>query len=445
MKKELIIFLILVLFLYPISAANMYNHVYNGSSWVPSLSTADGQQKYWINMANATYGSVSANLTVGENVVVGGSLNVTGISYLGNTKINAENVSFTSGGELFANASSIYYNNGSSIFDVVIKNVPENAVMSFNQATCPAGWILADGTSGTPDLRGIFIRGAGISGIMQYANATLGNMSATYGEYLNDSFQGHWHEMYTSGDVYQSGTSLNRPGPADKTTLLSDGRIRNATSDHTNGEPRTGAETAPASYALIYCVKTAEDSASSNSIWQTIGNIISPVNSSKTLEVVNLNVTGNLSVEGQININGASRVRVYRNAAQSLTTNTNNIILYDTETFDNLDEYNTSNGRFTAKEEGYYSVSALATSTAMTLETLEIWMASIYKNGLLYNNGYRNTAEATVSIRWTSQINDLVYLDVGDYVQIGVYHNQDASVNTQADTLTNYLSIHKLS
>jgi len=31
--------------------------------------------------------------------------------------------------------------------------------MSFNLASCPSGWIEADGTNGTPDLRGAFIRG----------------------------------------------------------------------------------------------------------------------------------------------------------------------------------------------------------------------------------------------------------------------------------------------
>jgi phage-related tail fiber protein len=31
--------------------------------------------------------------------------------------------------------------------------------MAYNLASCPSGWIPANGTSGTPDLRGEFIRG----------------------------------------------------------------------------------------------------------------------------------------------------------------------------------------------------------------------------------------------------------------------------------------------
>ena len=31
--------------------------------------------------------------------------------------------------------------------------------MAYNLSSCPSGWIAANGTSGTPDLRGEFIRG----------------------------------------------------------------------------------------------------------------------------------------------------------------------------------------------------------------------------------------------------------------------------------------------
>ncbi|MDD2870471.1 MAG: hypothetical protein PHS49_00645 [Candidatus Gracilibacteria bacterium] len=40
-----------------------------------------------------------------------------------------------------------------------LSNVPAGAVMAFNLSSCPSGWIEANGGSGTPDLRGEFIRG----------------------------------------------------------------------------------------------------------------------------------------------------------------------------------------------------------------------------------------------------------------------------------------------
>lgn len=36
---------------------------------------------------------------------------------------------------------------------------PEGAIVAFYLATCPAGWVAADGTNSTPDLRGYFVRG----------------------------------------------------------------------------------------------------------------------------------------------------------------------------------------------------------------------------------------------------------------------------------------------
>ena len=52
-----------------VSASNLYNYVYNGSSWVPMLSTDNGQQKLWIQMKNCSYGRLHADS--GGNVKVG--------------------------------------------------------------------------------------------------------------------------------------------------------------------------------------------------------------------------------------------------------------------------------------------------------------------------------------------------------------------------------------
>ena len=208
-----------------------------------------------------------------------------------------------SDGNISSNSTSLFYNNGSKFFDLTKGgNVPENAVMSFNQATCPLGWVLADGDNGTPDLRGIFVRGAGTSGVVNYANGT--DMSATYGEYMNDSMQGHKHDIIggTSANplfiVDLSVSNGGNAGSSNSGSVIDQFVNTEPTTDGTSGTPRTGAETAPASYAMIYCVKTTEDTQQSNSIWQTIGDLIRPVNLSKTVEIVNLNVTGNLTVDG---------------------------------------------------------------------------------------------------------------------------------------------------
>ena len=56
-----------------VSASNYYNYVYNGTTWVPMLSTSDGQKKLWVEMKNCSYGYVTDNLDVEDDMNVDGS------------------------------------------------------------------------------------------------------------------------------------------------------------------------------------------------------------------------------------------------------------------------------------------------------------------------------------------------------------------------------------
>ncbi len=164
--------------------------------------------------------------------------------------------------------------------------VPANAIMPFNQATCPTGWILADGSSGTPDLRGIFVRGAGTSGTYQMANGTY--YTAPFGTSMLDVFQSHYHDWQDgSGNRIVSrqyyGTGSEWAGYL--TTSASNYKARTPeTAGAAYGTPRVGGETAPASFALIYCMKTTEDSVTSNTIWATSGNDVILNNASKSVK-----------------------------------------------------------------------------------------------------------------------------------------------------------------
>jgi len=71
MKKIIFLMLLIALVACNVSAANLYNYVYNGTSWVPMISTDDGQQKLWIEMKNCSYGSVQNNLYVNGNIGIG--------------------------------------------------------------------------------------------------------------------------------------------------------------------------------------------------------------------------------------------------------------------------------------------------------------------------------------------------------------------------------------
>ncbi|MCW8965221.1 MAG: LamG domain-containing protein [Candidatus Pacearchaeota archaeon] len=227
-----------------------------------------------VSLVNSTY-----------NLFIDGDVNITGDLNLGNGTIRWNETS--KGYDYFDGTSWSEIGSGSSSSS---GSVPENAVMSFNQESCPVGWVLADGSNGTPDLRGIFVRGAGTSGVIDYANGT--DMQATYGEYVNDSFQGHFHTIRDGNgaglfiSTSAGGSTVQYVNPDAATALVSQSlKAVTAGTDGINGAPRTGSETAPASYAMIYCVKTAEDSEVSNSIWNIVGNIIKPVNISRKLVV----------------------------------------------------------------------------------------------------------------------------------------------------------------
>lgn len=118
-----------------------------------------------------------------------------------------------------------------------------------------------------PDLRGVFVRGAGTSGKLMMANNTT-SFNATLGDYQNDKFQGHHHlenvgpdntnantwavgTAYRSGKVSNSGYNLSRVA-SDQTNPNS---IAAASSDGTHGTPRAGSETNPANIAMAYIIK----------------------------------------------------------------------------------------------------------------------------------------------------------------------------------------------
>ncbi len=125
---------------------------------------------------------------------------------------------------------------------------PAGAIMAFYAAGCPDGWAPADGTNGTPDLRGRFIRGRDDVGTGAAGNDPSG--SRAVGDVQADAFQGHRHNhqgplAYSElesggGNVARIATTLTTTDPV---------------TDGTNGAPRTANETRPKNVALTYCMR----------------------------------------------------------------------------------------------------------------------------------------------------------------------------------------------
>ncbi len=130
---------------------------------------------------------------------------------------------------------------------------PEGAILAFFLDSCPEGWAPADGTNGTPDLRGRFVRGRDNVGTGAAGNDPSGSRSI--GDAQSDAFQGHYHDV-SSGNLNFQTTG---GGGGNLTTGGGSGGISPLTgspsSDGTNGTPRTSSETRPKNIALTYCMR----------------------------------------------------------------------------------------------------------------------------------------------------------------------------------------------
>ncbi|TGM79498.1 phage tail protein [Leptospira bouyouniensis] len=133
---------------------------------------------------------------------------------------------------------------------------PEYAIVAFNLANCPEGWTAADGTNGTPDLRGVFVRGKDDMGTP--AGAAGLDVPRVLGHFQEDSFQGHHHDIqghYASYSGVTGGIIVTRDSPAIGLNTFSGGSASTIKTDGINNTPRISNETRPKNIALTYCMR----------------------------------------------------------------------------------------------------------------------------------------------------------------------------------------------
>ena len=158
---------------------------------------------------------------------------------------------------------------------------PIGAITMYGGAAAPSGYVLCDGASllragtyaelfaaigvtfgtadGThfnvPDMRGIFPRGAGTNGTLDDANGAA--FAATYGEYQNDTFQGHRHSQSAgnAGWPIPTGAAHDWAGWDTGVNWVSNSAVLDPTTDTAHGVPRTSTETRPANLVLTFIIK----------------------------------------------------------------------------------------------------------------------------------------------------------------------------------------------
>lgn len=109
---------------------------------------------------------------------------------------------------------------------------PSGMVAFFYLGACPSGWLHANGTGGTPDLRGEFVRGLD-SGRGVDTGRGLGTYQA-------DAFKSHQHGLYANGNNASFGRQGTGSGPGD---YLAQSALTGDT------------ETRPRNVALLPCMK----------------------------------------------------------------------------------------------------------------------------------------------------------------------------------------------
>jgi hypothetical protein len=148
-------------------------------------------------------------------------------------------------------------------------------------------------------------------------------------------------------------------------------------------------------------------------------------------------VTPESSISGQ--------ARYTTNTAQSISNGTATVIDFEDKVYDINSEVTTGAWKFTAKTSGYYQVNArILFDTSSDWEAGELAGLYIFKNGVAQTYADGKVADAAVSQYMPASVSDVIYLDVGQYIEIKAYQNSDNSRTLIADGKYNTVSISKV-
>jgi hypothetical protein len=159
------------------------------------------------------------------------------------------------------------------------------------------------------------------------------------------------------------------------------------------------------------------------------------INSAYTATLMSLSDTGSMSIALPYQVAGKQAVNgpafsAYANATlQTITSGSQQKVLFQTEEFDTNNNYASS--RFTPTVEGYYQLNAEVRLDGAS-GTGEM-MIVIYKNGTEYKRGINQSGTQIASGFWAMQVSSIVYANgTTDYFEIYVQQSSGASVTVTA-------------
>jgi hypothetical protein len=142
-------------------------------------------------------------------------------------------------------------------------------------------------------------------------------------------------------------------------------------------------------------------------------------------------VTGTMMVSGNM-----PAFAVYNSAWSSIANATYTKLAFNTELFDTANAFDsTTNYRFQPTVAGYYQINA--TITASTSATGGLYIA-IYKTNSFYTQG--NVLPLNASTGINGVVNQIIYLNGTDYLEIYAYQNSGTSLNVGSNGMNQIFS-----
>ena len=136
-----------------------------------------------------------------------------------------------------------------------------------------------------------------------------------------------------------------------------------------------------------------------------------------------------------------SRVRVYLSADFNIASSTSTTVPFDMKSYDELNEFDTTSHRFTASESGWYVV--IASLKFSSVVDAHMISGYLLKNGgliLCKDMGTSGTTPQGVDI------NDIVYLAAGDYLDFSVFHDFGITASLEGtEEDKTFAAIHRIS
>lgn len=138
--------------------------------------------------------------------------------------------------------------------------------------------------------------------------------------------------------------------------------------------------------------------------------------------------------------------KVYKASNVPIGTLTNNKILFDSTTFDTVAGFDSVNSRYIAKTSGYYRANTSLFVSNISPSAAGTFLGNaLYKNGAKISHGNSLSFENTTANQYgTMTTNDIVYLNVGDYLELVFANYSGGNVTVNGGDVYSFMSIEKI-